>query len=109
MGCQEEDNNLGSVSPVPRGCTIYSTALATLGPPRSLPPPPPTSSDLVGLISELLSLPSPTNSKQGENNSDSNGNDSKGANGEYQTVRISDGDAPPILVIKHGMIWKVHE
>ncbi len=98
----QQEGNLGPASPVSPSFVIYSTALASLGPPRSIPPPPPTSADLVGLISELLSPPSSTNSKQRESNNYNN-DDSKGAAGEFQTVRISDGDSPPILVIKHGM------
>eukprot|EP01084_Bolivina_argentea_P080235 145382_1 len=97
----QQKGHLDPALPVPPGFVIYSTALASLGPPRSIPLPPPTSADLVGLISELLSPPSSTNSKQKENNN-YNKDNSKGAAGEFQTARISDGDSPPILVIKHG-------
>ncbi len=98
----QQKGHLDPALPVPPGFVIYSTALASLGPPRSIPLPPPTSADLVGLISELLSPPSSTNSKQKENNN-YNKDNSKGAAGEFQTARISDGDSPPILVIKHGV------
>ncbi len=99
--CQQDDN-LGPTAASPTitpGFVMYSTALVSLGPPRSLPPPPPTSEDLMDLILELLGPPSIT---MNSNSNECNNNVTAAAAGEYQTARISDGDSPPILVIKHG-------